>query len=129
MLVRRAWGGRAAGSIPSIVGGRPWRGVFLVAAGATVAAVPTVEEMHQWTKRQQQEGQGAHQVGAVLGEKEETGDREEAEKDPGQRGAALRAWAGRRNGNGRSFDHDVRPFGCGVGPGIDLLKESAGHMQ
>lgn len=102
MLVRRAWIGRgggaalAAGSFAGIAGFRPRGTAPMVSARAPVASVAAMEKVHQRTSRQQQERQGAHQVGTVLGEKEEASHREEAEEDPGHRGTPLGAKAGCR---------------------------------
>ena len=81
---------RGAGAAISVIG------IAVVGLRRTVPLVAAVamEEMHQRTERQQQERQGTHQVGTVLGEGEESRDREEAEEDPGQRGAPLRVGAG-----------------------------------
>lgn len=57
----------------------------LISGGAAtvgVVAMLPVQEVHQWTQRKQDERQCTHQVGAVLGEKEESGHRKESGKDP-----------------------------------------------
>jgi hypothetical protein len=57
-----------------------------VAAGdavVAVAAMSSVEDMHQRTQREEDEGKRSHEVSPMLGEKEEAGDCEEAEEDPG----------------------------------------------
>ncbi len=97
MLVRRARGGRygrcgawtvlRAGSTIRLTVAGSRRAVSLVTVGAavmTMAAMATVKEVHQRAQREQEERQGAHQVGPVLREKEKAGHGDEAEEDPWQ---------------------------------------------
>lgn len=67
------------------------RAASLVTAGAvmTMTTMTMVEEVHQRAQGQQDERQGTHQVRPVLREEEKAGHGDEAEEDPGQRGASL----------------------------------------
>lgn len=105
-----------ASTVPGIGATVPPRLVHPMAVGAPVSPVPSVEEVHQRTCRQQQERQGAHHVGPVLAQQEEAGHREEAEEDPGQRGAPLRAGAGCVVWTEWMVDHDPPRRLCGLGP-------------
>jgi hypothetical protein len=72
-----------------------------------VAAVPSVEEMHQRAQSEQDEGQCPHEVGAVLGEEEEPGHCEEAKKDPRHRYPTVWLRVAYRVGQRRNLVHDL----------------------
>jgi hypothetical protein len=78
-------------------------------AAAAVPAMAAVKQVHHWAQREQDEGQCTHHVCAVLGQEEESGDREKAEEDPGERRAALRASAEWRRWMEVAVRHDL-PF-------------------
>ena len=86
VLVRQARGGRRGAWTTLVAGSIAGAAVMAMAA---MADMTTVEDMQQWAQRQQHERQGAHQVSPVLRKEEKARHGDEAEEDPGQRGAAL----------------------------------------